>query len=243
MIAIDRANLVALLNALDASHRSLGRDQCGDWAIVGKAGHIYVDGLGFLLYVTTGESPRRWNNIKRRLAFCQLNQDGDDEGCLHLDRLPTPTEAALIREALGIRRKRNVTAEARDQLARARSLLNRPETGPPFVQTSGPLPSQAWPHEHLQAGMDGGRQPQPPAPMVLASPAIPRCYATHARAPARARDRPTNVPKVSRKCPANVPLASHKRPEGPTIAPARISAARPSSGGDFRPVSGMFSPT
>jgi hypothetical protein len=98
-------------------------------------------GPGFLLCVTTGESPRRWNNIKARLKFCRVTQDGDDEGCLHLNRLPTPTEAALIREALGIRRKRNVTAEARDQLARARSLLNRPETSLPFVQTSGPLPS------------------------------------------------------------------------------------------------------
>ena len=39
------------------------------------------------------------------LAFCRVTQDGDDEGCLHLDRLPTAAEAELIREAVGIRKR------------------------------------------------------------------------------------------------------------------------------------------
>ena len=75
-----------LLKALDASPLALRRDACGDYRINGKTGHIYADGDGYLLCVMTDESVRRWNNIKRNLAFCRLTQDGDDEGCLHLDR-------------------------------------------------------------------------------------------------------------------------------------------------------------
>jgi hypothetical protein len=102
-----RSRLEMLLGALDASLTALRLDGCGDWAIFGKLGHIYVDGRGFLLYVTTGDSARRWFNVKQRLNFCRLTQDGDDEGCLHLDRLPTKTEASAIREALGIRKRRH----------------------------------------------------------------------------------------------------------------------------------------
>ena len=47
----------------------------------------------------TGESVRRWKNVKKRLAIRRISQDGDDEGCLHLDRLPTAHEADLIRGA------------------------------------------------------------------------------------------------------------------------------------------------
>jgi hypothetical protein len=36
--------------------------------------------------------------VKKRLAFCRLTQDGDDEGCFHLDRLPTKNEAETIRD-------------------------------------------------------------------------------------------------------------------------------------------------
>jgi hypothetical protein len=88
------------LKALNASPLAMRRDECGDRSITGKSGHIFADGLGYLLYVR-GESARHWGFVKRRLAFCRLNQDGDDEGCLHLDHLPTPAEAALIRETLG----------------------------------------------------------------------------------------------------------------------------------------------
>jgi len=34
------------------------------------------------------------------LGVLPSDADGDDDGCLHLDRLPTPTEPDLIREAL-----------------------------------------------------------------------------------------------------------------------------------------------
>jgi hypothetical protein len=138
------ASLRAALIALDASPVSLKRDpvrgegRTGDWAIYGRRGHIYPDGTGYLLCVVADEldqSARRWNNVKAHLGFCQLRQDGDAEGTLFLDRLPAPHEAGLIREALDIRRKRRLSAEAKASLARrfSRNLTGTPSDGRPFV--------------------------------------------------------------------------------------------------------------
>jgi hypothetical protein len=111
----DRAHLDTFLTAIDASPIALGRPNCrgwvGDYQITGKLGHVLADGAGFLLYVSTDESIRRWTNVKRQLSFCRLKQDGDDEGCLHLDRLPTEAEAAAIRNCLRIKRKRHLSPE------------------------------------------------------------------------------------------------------------------------------------
>jgi hypothetical protein len=136
--ADDRVRLHALLTALDASSVALRRDlnrsegRKGDIGIHGKLGHIYADGTGFLLCVNAKDeryqSLRRWTNIKRRLAFCRITQDGDDEGCLRLDRLPTSAEAVSIREALGIKRKRHLTPE---NLATLKNRLSARPTGSP----------------------------------------------------------------------------------------------------------------
>jgi hypothetical protein len=134
----NRERLQILLAALDASPVALQRDlhrdegRRGKHGIHGKWGHIYIDGKGFLLCVTAkddrDQSPRRWTSIKRRLAFCRITQDGDDEGCLHLDQLPTPVQAGLIRQALGIRKRRTLTEDGRAQLDAARSLRIGPLT-------------------------------------------------------------------------------------------------------------------
>jgi hypothetical protein len=127
----DRASLKVLLTALDASEIALRRDlvrgggRSGDWSIRGRLGHVYPDGDGYLVCVVADDerdqSARRWSNVKERLAgICRLTQDGDDEGCLYLHRLPAPHEAAVIREALGIRKRRNVTDDGRLQLEAAR---------------------------------------------------------------------------------------------------------------------------
>jgi hypothetical protein len=115
----DRTRLIELADALDASRVGLSRDyhrgygDAGDYALRGKLGHIYRDGSGFLLLVSSNESNSRWTNVKKRLrSFCLLTQDGDDEGCFRLDRLPTPEEAPIIREALGIKQKRHYSPEA-----------------------------------------------------------------------------------------------------------------------------------
>jgi hypothetical protein len=53
------------------------------------------------------ESSRRWNNVKKRLSFCRITQDGNDEGCLPLDRLPIRAEADVIRDAVHVLRTAN----------------------------------------------------------------------------------------------------------------------------------------
>jgi hypothetical protein len=114
--------------ALDASQLSLRRDNCGDYRINGKHGHVYADGAGFLLCVSGGGAARWWTNVKRRLSFCRVTQDGHDEGCLHLDRLPAPAEAEVIRDALGIRRKRHLSPEAMAKAMAALRLVNFPDS-------------------------------------------------------------------------------------------------------------------
>jgi hypothetical protein len=142
----DRASLKALLGALDASEVALqrnlvrGEGRVGGWAIYGKLGHVYSDGDGYLLCVVEDDereqSARRWSNVKARLVseLCRLTQDGDDEGCLHLDRLPAPHEVAVIREALGIRKRRIVTDDARRQLEAARKAAKPASNGQPFAE-------------------------------------------------------------------------------------------------------------
>jgi hypothetical protein len=108
------------LTALDASPRAIRRDGCGDWTIRGRQGHIYADGKGFLIVVSMDESVRRWHNVQKRLSFCRVAQNGEDEGCLHLDRLPSAAEAELIRDAVRVKRKRYYTPE---QLAAKAALV------------------------------------------------------------------------------------------------------------------------
>lgn len=147
----DKEHLTALLTALDASPGALERPVCrgwvGDWQITGRHGHALPAGAGYQLYATTPEqdrwdpdgkrrcygSARRWTNVKQQLAFCHVTQDGDDEGCFHLGRLPTRAEAEAIRDCLGIRKRRMVTAEARAQLEAARALAKSPSAGRPCV--------------------------------------------------------------------------------------------------------------
>ncbi len=128
--------LERLLQALNASALALRRDACGDWAINGKYGYIYGSGRDYLVYIST-QSPRRWNSVKRQLAFCTVTQDGDEEGCLVLDHLPTPSEADAIRAATGIKRKRQLSAETIASLAsRLPSRTGRPVPAPAFAETA-----------------------------------------------------------------------------------------------------------
>jgi hypothetical protein len=139
----DRGRLQELLTALDASEPQLRRDDCGDWRILGRWGHIYAMESMFHLVAFTDEcdldstgrrSAQRWTIAKRRLAFATVVQDGDEEGILRLDRLPTAEEAVEIRDIFGIRRRRHLSPE---ELARLR--------------TTGFQPSQA-----LQSASSGG---------------------------------------------------------------------------------------
>jgi hypothetical protein len=122
--ARQREALLELAEALVSRAGALRRDECGDWRINGAKGHVYSvagiigrpDAEGFLLYCEAG-SPRAWGYAKKALGFCAATQDGDDEGILFLDRLPSEAEAKIIRAKLGIPKKRIVSEEERARLA------------------------------------------------------------------------------------------------------------------------------
>ena len=136
---VDRIQQKGLLGALNAWGRALRRDECGAWRIDGKRGsiHTWGDSKTWVLFVA-GRSGRHWTAIKDRLSFSDVTQDGDDEGCLRLHRLPTPEQAAAIRDALGIRKKVEFTP---DDLARRRASMTRLSPAPRSAKAPVPVPS------------------------------------------------------------------------------------------------------
>jgi hypothetical protein len=105
-----------LVKALGCQDRAYRRDDFGDWIVEGKHGHIFAHAEGFYLYCSPA-SARAWGFAKKALAFCRVTQDGDDEGFLLLDRLPTSEEAEVIRDKLGIRKRREISDAERERLA------------------------------------------------------------------------------------------------------------------------------
>jgi len=128
-----RPKLEELREALDARRNALQRDECGDWAIFGKFGHIYavpldraairegfqiVFGLEHCVGLSARGAANSWGAARRKLEpFCRLAQDGDDGGTLFLERLPTPEEAETLRSVLGIYRRYRASAPSAAQLA------------------------------------------------------------------------------------------------------------------------------
>jgi hypothetical protein len=108
----DRAQQKSLLVALNAWARALRRDECGAWTISGERGtiHTWGDGKSWVLFVSC-PSGLHWTKRKQRLSFCQVTQDGEDEGCFRLHQLPTPGQSETIREILGIRKRMEFTPE------------------------------------------------------------------------------------------------------------------------------------
>jgi hypothetical protein len=113
----DREQQKALLAALGAWDRALRRDECGAWTIIGTRGtiHSWGDGKSWVLFIGC-RSALHWTNTKRRLSFCTVTQDCDDEGCLRLHQLPTPEQATVIRDILGIQKRREVSAAELERL-------------------------------------------------------------------------------------------------------------------------------
>jgi len=115
--AADRAQQQRLLTALNAWDRALRRDECGAWRINGRHGtiHTWGDGKTWVLFVRC-RSARHWTITKRRLSFCTPTQDGDDEGCLRLHALPTSEQAEVIRDVLGLQKRREDSPETLERL-------------------------------------------------------------------------------------------------------------------------------
>jgi hypothetical protein len=111
----DRAQQLRLLAALGAWDRALRRDELAAWCIAGTRGRIYTDGKGWVLHVAC-RSSRHWSAVRAKLAtFATITQDGDEEGVARLHDLPAPEQAAVIREALGIRKRVAVSIGHRER--------------------------------------------------------------------------------------------------------------------------------
>jgi hypothetical protein len=172
--AADKAELKRLLSALNAAKTSLRLDECRAWRINGRRGHIaaWGDGKSWLLFVQC-RSARHWTATKARLSFCRVTQDGDDEGVLRLDRLPTKAEAAAIRKALAIRQTGPAPANA-FEFSSANEGFRAPEPAeaPRRYRFTRPAPVALKPPfcrslDHLphQLAIDSGK----PAPRVVSN--------------------------------------------------------------------------
>ena len=132
-----RQQLLEFAEALVCRSGALRRDECGDWRINGKYGHIYairgtLDRLktpGFQIFVL-GWTANGWNRAKKAFEpFAELIHDGLDEGALFLDRLPSPSEAETIRHYLGVAKKAEfsdeVMAQKREAALKARQKIGQ----------------------------------------------------------------------------------------------------------------------
>jgi hypothetical protein len=109
-----RAALLELACLLGSLESALRRDECGDWRINGRNGHIYAVPEGFQIYFCG--TVRSWGFTKKAIGFAKATQDGDGDGCLILGRLLTRTEAAIIRERLGTPKKRTLGEQELEKL-------------------------------------------------------------------------------------------------------------------------------
>ena len=114
----DKEQQERLLVALDAAQSHLRRDDCGWWAIAGRHGTVntWGDGKTWVVFVRC-RSIRHWTITKRRLSFMKVTQDGDDEGCLRLFALPTAEQAVVLRDVLGLKKRRQYEPEHSGPLA------------------------------------------------------------------------------------------------------------------------------
>jgi hypothetical protein len=115
---------------------------------IGMSCHVYPDGDGYLIYFTVADADKSdrqpsslpWKNAKAKLSFCNVTQDGDWEGCLRLDHLPSPAEAKAIRDVLGIRKRRHLSAEEKNRastnLSVARNVAKSAKRPPPVRQAA-----------------------------------------------------------------------------------------------------------
>jgi hypothetical protein len=59
--AMQREQLLRFAEAIDCRARALARDECGDWAIQGKQGHIYACPEGFQLCFVARYGVNEWD--------------------------------------------------------------------------------------------------------------------------------------------------------------------------------------
>jgi hypothetical protein len=109
--ALQREALAVFAAALGSASSALRRDECGDPRLNGKRCYIYAVPEGFQFYCVC-DCRLAWT---WELSFAKVTQDGDEEGMLLLDRLPTAEEAEAIRDYLGIAKRPDLSEEERER--------------------------------------------------------------------------------------------------------------------------------
>jgi hypothetical protein len=86
----------------------------------------------YFVYMPAG-SAQAWTWAKKRLSgFATVSQDGDEEGILTFERMPTPEEAETVRSYIGLRQTREVSPE---QIQRFREVRRKGSVGSPVRQS------------------------------------------------------------------------------------------------------------
>jgi len=97
----DRKLLVTLANSLVISVKNISRDELQYWNITGTKGKIETDGTYWYIYA-------EGNNLEKRLSFMEPQMNGLS---FKLDRMPTEEEAEIIRKIVGLKKKKQYSAE------------------------------------------------------------------------------------------------------------------------------------
>jgi hypothetical protein len=116
-IRVDRECLLALAKNIAVLDRTVRRDECGEYRINGRKGHLYHS-RGNIYLCLIDQPMGGWIRAKQVLDFCAVSQDGDGEGVLVSPaRTFTAEEAAKIRKTLGFPKR---PAASASQLANLR---------------------------------------------------------------------------------------------------------------------------
>ncbi len=92
--------------------------------------HIYFRGAREFEEPPAGSTA--WSHAKRAMTFARVVNDGEGEGMLMMDRLPTPAEADVIRDKLSIRKRPSSSEQTIDNLR-----TRVPKNGPALGRSAG----------------------------------------------------------------------------------------------------------
>lgn len=139
-----RPALRDFVQALDARDKTLVRDECDDAVIMGRHGRIYADAPNSYHLIVENVTARTWSAIRRQMVpFADLVRDGDDDGAFSLDGLPTPEQAEVIRNALSVQKRRQMSESERDRL---RQMGFRPTVEEGFSAVDGDFGAIRYDH-------------------------------------------------------------------------------------------------
>lgn len=119
----DKTYLKALLNCLKISKSKIKLDECHDYVVEGTGGKIYTVGAYWYIYFDA-KTPRKWVEVKKKLSWMEVQNDGDWEGIFRADFPPNDEQAAIVRKILKIRISKQLTEAERAMLFKSKETLD-----------------------------------------------------------------------------------------------------------------------